>query len=102
MRKLIHRYSGIGQIETGSAPLSVSYELSEYREMIPAGTFENPNATIEGLGSIEGTLRTQDESPLPFSRSDLILHLANTRRLKIIVTSAAGASARVTGSGGFF
>ena len=100
MQREAKKYKGIGQVETGSVPLRVNYDLTEYVELIPAGTLEDPNETIEGLHSIEGTI-TPIDSQLP-SEPGLILHLNHGRKLNLLVISMAGAMALVRASGGIY
>jgi|SRR5690348_7139436 hypothetical protein len=101
MRREVKKYKGIGQVETGSVPLSVNYNLTEYVELIPAGTSQEPNATIEGLHSIEGTITPPNDSTLP-SRQDLILHINHGRKLNVMVIALDGATGFVRASGGIY
>src|ERR671937_2374253 len=101
MQKIVHKHKGLGEIGTTGTPLIVSYEISEYREVLPAGSLDDPNAITEGTGVIEGMIWTLDDSPLPSSRPDLILTLADGRRLKILITQNLGARAEVRASGDF-
>lgn len=101
-KKLLHRHSGVGQIETGSGKLTnVSYEITEYGDVISAASHDDPNATIEGLKSFQGWIETKDASMLP-SEKMFLLYLANGKRLKILPTLSTGSHADVVGSGGLF
>lgn len=82
---------------------TVTYDIGEYREMIGAATHDDPNASLEGLGSLQGVVQTRDGSSLPFGRDALTLHLGDGRRLRVFCTrSAGGSSAEVRGTGGLF
>ena len=104
MRKLVHNHKGVGQLEIGAGqqPIIVAYDINEYRDVISAASSDDPRATIEGLGSFQGTIRARDGSPLPFGRPDLTLHLGDGRRLGVLLTGVAGAIFDVLGTGGFF
>jgi len=104
MKKLVHSHKGVGQLETGtpSGLIVVIYEIGEYQDQISAASFDHPDATVEGLRSFRGVLRTKDGSHLPFGRPDLTLHLGDGRKLRILLPSVTGAHAEVQGTGGFF
>src|ERR671936_3106507 len=97
MQKIVHKHKGLGEIGTTGTPLVVSYEISEYREVLPAGSLDDHNAITEGTGVIEGMFWTLDDSPLPSSRPDLILTLADGRRLKILNYAKFGSKRGGTG-----
>jgi hypothetical protein len=103
MRKLVRTRNGVGQLETITGNrVTVVFEINEYRNVIGAASHDDPNATIEGLGCFEGTIRSQDDSALPFEREALTLHFPNGERLKVLRTSGLGAALDVRGTGGLF
>lgn len=105
MKRHLQTYEGRSRlVQEGQRPLAVVYTLEEYQDVIDAGSMDDPHATIPGMKSLEGQIRTQDGSFLVVSlREPLVLHLQDGRRLKLLIRRTTGrGGAVVIGNGGFF
>ncbi len=82
------RGTGTVTANNGEA-VGVRYELHVLQQEIPAGTLQNPHATIPGLREIRGRI----EPVCFFGESGLILEMQDGRKLKFFFIESSGAIA---------
>ena len=100
MKKLVGEKSGVGILEGEPGESHrVQYRIHEYVDRVPAGTFDDPGATLDGLPSAEGRLVFNDGF---WNVGNYVLHLASGEKLRVVVSHADGESASFVGSGSYF
>ncbi len=103
---VVRSFEGKGRLENNeSKVIRVEYAINEYEDRIPAGNHQNPSATIPGLHSFGGRLRstaTKHYQLFDWSGDFCILHLKDGKKLKVFLKTTDGDSAEVKATGGLF
>ena len=101
MNRHIRGYDGRGWLDREKGGTQASYTLHEYQDFIPVATLDDPTASMPGLRTICGSISLASGS-LPSVGNACTLQLQDDRKIKLLVESIGGRSAKVRASGGFF
>jgi hypothetical protein len=88
--KHIETLRGIGTVTSNAGQqVPVNYELHVYQQEIPAGTMDNPHATVPGLKEIRGRI----EPVCFFGENGLALQMQDKRKILFFFTDMRGSIA---------
>ena len=99
--RVLEKPTGRGRLVGPGMEASVSYSLRVTEQVYDTGSRDDPNETIPGQKNATGQVMFADprqEPVLPSEADDLVLHLADGRKLRVLYLG----NGRVDSTGGFF